>query len=391
MRLYTRGTAYVTRHAHAIAGGIAVAMLAPWAASIVGIIALHDAASDLILWPAIAAFVLSGWLLAARMPRNSVGWLLLLTAVGLSFMPWSVLSSWMLNNGIGAGKWTAGLSNASFVFIVGGLGLLLPLAFPDGGLPSRHRWWRIVLWCDLGYMFFASFNLFDTEPLHLPALHQQVANPFVTSWVTPALGALIGACVPMLMVGFAGSFSAIVVRWRAAGAAERAQMKWVILALVLAPVPFLLHDYAQHISDTTMVIVVPLVPVAVTVSVLRYRLYDIDRIISRAVGYLLITGLLVGVYIGCIAIADLLLPVGSSVGVAASTLAAAALFQPVRRRVQVRVDRRFNRERFDGARTIDAFALRLRDEVDPDVVRADLLTVATRAVQPVNVSLWMAP
>ena len=382
--------AYAVRHASIVAGTAAVVMLLSWAASIVGVFALHDSASDLILWPAIASFVVSGWVLAVRLPHNSVGWLLLMTAVGLNFLPWSVLSAWMIRDGIGVGRWTGALSNASFVLDVGGLGLLLPLLFPDGRLPSRQWWWRVVLVCDVGYMLFASFNLFQPGPLDMPALDAKVQNPFVVGWLTPSLDPLITLCVPMMLIGFLGSFGSLIVRWRASGPAHRAQMKWVMLALVLAPVPFVVHDYAMSLSNVLFTFVLPLVPIAIAVSVLKYRLYDIDRIVSRAVAYLLVTGLLVGVYVACIAIAEAALPVGSSLGVAASTLAVAALFQPVRRRIQAAVDHRFNRQRYDAARTIDAFAVRLRDEVDPDVVRHDLLDVASHAIQPASISLWVA-
>jgi hypothetical protein len=130
--------------------------------------------------------------------------------------------------------------------------------------------------------------------------------------------------------------------------------------------------------------------VAVAVAVLRYRLYDVDRVISRTLSYAAVTGLLVATYVGCVALSTRALPFSSSIGVAASTLAVAALFTPMRRRVQMAVDHRFNRARYDAARTVDAFALRLRDEVDPDLVRADLLAVTTSAIQPATVSLWVA-
>jgi hypothetical protein len=290
---------------------------------------------------------------------------------------------------VSAGRWIGAFGGTLFVFIVGGLALLLPLMFPDGRLPSSRRGWRVVLWCDLGYMVFASFNIFDRAPLDLPTLHGKVPNPLATATLTH-LTALIVLCIPMLFIGFAGSLMSMFVRWRRADLGQREQLKWVFVALVLSLVPFILNDTAPAASDVAFTFILPLVPIAVAVSVLRYRLYDIDRIVSRAVSYLLITGLLAGVYVACIAVIELLLPGGSSVGVAASTLAAAALFQPLRRRVQRGVDRRFNRSQYDAARTVDAFAVRLRDEVDPDVVQHDLLDVTARAVQPVSISLWVA-
>ncbi|HEU5034846.1 MAG TPA: hypothetical protein VFT62_08845 [Mycobacteriales bacterium] len=378
---------WVVRHAGVVAAVPAVIMLASIVASVPAVVSLGLSLDDVVLWPAITAFICCGWLLAARRPANAVGWLLLMTAAGLNFLPWSVLSAWLLEHGVSAAKWSAGLSGASFVLNVGGLGLLLPLLFPDGRLPSQRRWWRIVLAADLGYMLFASVNLFQPGPVDLPG-HVKVANPFGVHHKA-VVGAVILCALPMLLIGFAGAFSAIVARWRQSDPAQRAQMKWVTASLVLAPVPFMVHDWWAAADNTVTLVAFPLVPITIAVSVLRYRLYEIDRIVSRAVSYLLVTGLLVGVYVGCVALLTSLLSFGSSVGVAASTLAAAALFQPLRRRVQHRVDRRFNREGYDAARTIDAFAGRLRDEIDPDLVRGDLLAVAASAIQPATVSLWV--
>jgi hypothetical protein len=378
----------VRRHSTLTASIPAGVMFASLLLSVAGVLAIHLSLTDLILWPAVGSFVVSGWVLAARRPENAVGWLLLLTAVGLSFLPWTVLSLWMIQDGLDLGRWTGGLSGAAFVFDVGGLGLLLPLTFPDGRLPSGRKWWRVVLWADLLYMVFAVANLFDTAPLSLAGRHVG-PNPWALPHDKTLVSVLISMCVPCLMIGFVGSFASLIVRWRRADATQRAQMKWVILALLLAPLPFILHDWWLAGSDVLMVVILPLVPIAVAVSVLRYRLYEIDRVLSRTVAYLLVTGVLVGGYVGAVAITDRVLGFSSEFAVAASTLAAAALFRPLVRRVQRSVDRRFNRERYDAARTVDAFAVRLRDEVDADVVRADLLAVAAKAMQPSTMSLWV--
>jgi hypothetical protein len=138
-------------------------------------------------------------------------------------------------------------------------------------------------------------------------------------------------------------------------------------------------------------IVTPLIPAAVGIAILKYRLYDIDRLISRTLGYAIVTGLLVGLYAGLVLLATEVLSITSPVAVAASTLAAAALFTPLRRRVQRVVDRRFNRVRYDADQTVAAFAARLRDAVDLDAVRSDLLAVVTTAVEPAHMSVWTAP
>ena len=131
-------------------------------------------------------------------------------------------------------------------------------------------------------------------------------------------------------------------------------------------------------------------PVAITVGILKYRLYEIDRIISRTLAYAIVTGLLVGVYAGMVLLATRVLSVHTPVAVAASTLAAAALFSPLRRRVQRAVDRRFNRARYDADQTVAAFAARLKDAVELDAVQADLVTVAAAALEPTHASVWMS-
>ena len=137
--------------------------------------------------------------------------------------------------------------------------------------------------------------------------------------------------------------------------------------------------------------VFPLIPVAVGIAILKYRLYDIDRLISRTLAYAIVTALLVGLYAGLVLLAVRVLSITSPVAVAASTLAAAALFSPLRRRVQRVVDRRFNRVRYDADQTVAAFAARLRDTVDLDAMRSDLLTVVNTAVEPAHVSVWTVP
>jgi hypothetical protein len=130
-------------------------------------------------------------------------------------------------------------------------------------------------------------------------------------------------------------------------------------------------------------------PVSIGVAILKYRLYDIDRIISRTLAYALVTGLLVGVYAGLVLLATQVLKIHGTVAVAAATLAAAALFNPLRRRVQRAVDRRFNRARYDADQTIAAFASRLQDAVDLDAVRDDLAGVVQKALEPAHISVWM--
>ena len=160
----------------------------------------------------------------------------------------------------------------------------------------------------------------------------------------------------------------------------------VVLALVLGPSSFGDSIWGQLLLATPVITMV----VAVFLAVVRYRLYDIDRVISRTVSYVVVTGVVIGSYVGMVALIETVLGFSSSIAVAVSTLAAAAAFQPLRRRVQRGVDRRFDRAAYDARRTAEAFAQRLRDEVDPDVVTSDLIEVTSRAIQPTSISLWVA-
>jgi DNA integrity scanning protein DisA with diadenylate cyclase activity len=145
---------------------------------------------------------------------------------------------------------------------------------------------------------------------------------------------------------------------------------------------------AQGLLNTASAVAIAVLPACLGVAILRYRLYDIDRIISRTLAYTIVTGLLVGVYAGLVLLATQVLSITSPVAVAAATLATAALFNPVRRRVQRAVDRRFNRARYDADRTVEAFAARLQDSVDLAAVQADLASVVHRALEPAHVTLW---
>ena len=160
----------------------------------------------------------------------------------------------------------------------------------------------------------------------------------------------------------------------------------MIVVAVLAQIPIA----STNLQNAISIGAVALVPVAIGIAVLKYRLYDIDRVISRTVAYAIVTGLLVGIYAGLVLLATQVLRFSSAVAVAASTLAAAALFSPVRRWVQRAVDRRFNRARYDADQTVAVFAARLKDAVNLDAVRDDLAGVVHQALEPAHVSVWIS-
>jgi hypothetical protein len=205
-----------------------------------------------------------------------------------------------------------------------------------------------------------------------------------TAWVSR-----VNALFPALLVFWPVFAVRLVLSWRGASEDRRRQLKWLMAGSTAAVAGFVISNMVPALDPGAIAVGVGVVlPVCLGVAILKYRLYDIDRIISRTLAYAIVTGLLVGVYAGLVLLATQVLGVHSTVAVAASTLAAAALFNPVRRRVQQAVDRRFNRARYDADRTVAAFAARLNDAVDPDAVRADLAAVVHQALEPAHLSVW---
>jgi hypothetical protein len=200
---------------------------------------------------------------------------------------------------------------------------------------------------------------------------------------------------PLLALGWLVSVAAQVLSYRRASGERRQQLKWLLAGSVLggASLAFtaqnvLGHSVAARILAGVAFLGILAIPVSIGVAVMKYRLYDIDRVISRTLAYAIVTGVLAGVYAGLVLLATQVFRVHAPVAVAAATLAAAALFAPVRRRVQRRVDRRFNRARYDADQTVAAFAARLKDAVDLDTVREDLARVVQAALEPAHVSMW---
>jgi hypothetical protein len=212
-------------------------------------------------------------------------------------------------------------------------------------------------------------------------------------------GALRVANQVALLVGvltvLAGAAS-LVVRFRHARGIERQQLQWVALAAALTGLSILATAVLIAVGEVNLgawasVFGVAFLPLATGAAILRYRLYDVDRIVSRTLGYGLLTVLLGLGYTGVVLGLGRLLPDSSTLAVAAATLAMAAIFQPARRRIQQAVDRRFNRRRHDAARVIEGFGARLRDQVDLDTLTGELLAVATQTMQPTRAWLWLRP
>jgi hypothetical protein len=337
----------------------------------------------------IASFATVGALLAWKRPGNRIGWLM--SAVGLVYAIGAVgglLSD--VQRTLTATNWVG------WIWLFGiGLAVYVVLLFPTGTLPSPR--WRPVAWtAGLGLAAWILGNAFAPTIFTNSSTGR---NPIgVTGPAGHIFTVLAGAGGALIAVSGVAAIASVAVRYRRAGTIERAQLKWLVYAgglIVLALAGEVLAarimgpgDATNNLQNAITTGAVALVPLAIGIAVLRYRLYDIDRIISRTLAYAIVTGLLIGLYAGLVLLATQVLGIHSAVAVAAATLAAAALFNPVRRRVQHRMDRRFNRARYDAETTVAAFAARLKDAVDLDTVRADLAGVVQTALEPAHVWVW---
>jgi hypothetical protein len=270
----------------------------------------------------------------------------------------------------------------------------LLVLFPGGHPPSPR--WRWVLWLAGIGLVLAVIGALAWWPLRGAALLR--VHP-------PQPGGLLGMVYTVAswgpVVAALAAVASLVVRFRRAHGAERQQLKWLASAGVLVVLCFFVPAAvaeavgSELVGDLVFAALVAPVPVAVGVAILQHHLYDIDRLISRTLVYGLLTALLGGVYAGAVLVLGQVFGGAgretTSWAVAAATLAVAALFQPARRRIQAIVDRRFNRRKYNAARTIEAFSARLRDKVDLDALAAELLTVANQTMQPTTVSLWLRP
>jgi hypothetical protein len=345
-------------------------------------------------------FPLVGALVATRQPHNPLGWIF--CAIGLSQAlvgfanEYAVYALWTAPGSLPAGSFMAWLTS----WIWGpGTGLLLTyllLLFPDGRLPSPR--WRPVAWLSAVPIALVCGPIAILNwPLRGPAL----VKPGEFSAPDPGALALVGGVMASLLVvcGLA-CVVALVLRFRRSRGVERQQLKWFVFAGAITFTGWWVSDQLGArgvqlpLAGLLYGLVIAAIPVAAGIAILRYHLYEIDRLISRTLVYAALTVILGVVYTGAVVLlGQALNPQGgdSPLAVAASTLLVAALFQPARRRIQAAVDRRFNRRRYDAAKTIQAFTARLRDEIDLDTLLAELLAVVDQTMQPTTASLWLRP
>jgi len=345
-------------------------------------------------------FAAVGWLIAVRQPRNAMGWLLLAAGVliGLNFAA-SDYTMLVYRQGdhlpLGAlalllqPSWAPGI--VSF-----GLAVLL---FPDGRLPSPKLRWVLRVYLAVGAVWWGG-----TVAITIGAVvggHPQVDSTGNLVNIDDPHGATawwgivqIVFFVLLVAVGV-GSLAGQVVRFRRSTGERHQQLKWLLSGIVVAMPGLALSIVFGNATGFFAVVggfgfaFVAALPLGIGVAVMRYRLFDIDRLISRTLAYGAVTALLAGAYVGLVLLATRELAFSSEVAVAVSTLAAAAAFNPVRRRVQHLVDRRFNRARYDADLIVAAFAARLQDATDPGATTLDLSATVQRALEPAHLSLWI--
>jgi hypothetical protein len=338
---------------------------------------------DILMLP----FAIVGFIVARKQPRNPIGWIMLALApifeLSADAGMYSVFVYHLGHTNLPLGRLAVALTQLWVALIV-----LLPLPimlFPDGRIESRR--WRWALWV---YVAVCALILISTAIADVGAFtdrHIQVdSTGELTAYNQNAghdLAALLFPVYALLALAFV---IRQVFAYRHAKAERREQLKWLMAGGTIGIVA--LASTLTFGAGAGFVGIIA-VPVGIGIGILKYRLYDIDRLISRTLSYAIVTGLLVGIYIGMVTLATRELPLSSPIGVAASTLTVAALFSPLRRRAQRLVDRRFNRARYDADATIAAFAGRLRDEVDLERVQHDLLDVVRRSVEPSHVAVWV--
>jgi hypothetical protein len=338
-----------------------------------------------------------GAVVASRRPDHRVGWLLV--ALGLALAATLFAFSYTRYGlvarpgALPAADYLAGFANGAVVLYLSLTGWILLLA-PTGTLPSpRWRWWARLQLAAVVLAFLTAV----AEPRPLYPEYPEIGNPLgVAALASMPLTAAFPVGALLLLVGLPVGAVSLLLRFRRARGLERLQLRWLAvgaalaaLALVVSLTALVVEDSDGFVFQAALGVCAMVLPLATGAAILRYRLYDLDRIVSRTLAYGLLTVLLGGGYAVVVLGLGQLLGRDSSLVVAAATLAVAALFQPARRRIQAAVDRRFNRRRHDATRIIEGFGTRLRDQVDLTTLTGELLAVVDQTMQPTQTSLWL--
>lgn len=346
------------------------------------------------------AFVVLGAVVVSRRAAGVVGWLMITAGAGFAVYDAASVYAYQglvaqPGSLVGA-QWAARLATWVWVLPFSAAFFFLPLLFPNGRPPSPR--WRPLLYAMVTVSVVQLLvQPFRPGPLLVadPVTNVDVAvgpNPLGSAALVPLLplyDAVINVSFFPILVALAAS---VVMRYRRASGDERYQLRWFLFAVAVLPIGFALSALSggNVVVNVVSALATAGVPIAIGVAVLRYRLYDIDRIISRTVTYAAVSGVLAVVYAGVVILPSALFGLQSDLLVAAATLAAAGAFVPVRRRIQAAVDRRFNRARYDAQRVVERFSARVRDDLDLEAVAADLRGAVASTVQPTHVTLWLS-
>ncbi len=348
------------------------------------------------------SFATVGALVASRQPRNAIGWIFCalgvcnsLAAASQGYAIYALLTGPAYLPGGAVANWLSSLLAGPIVFAMFALVLLL---FPDGRPLSSS--WRAVVWLDLAAIALIFGFAFKPGPLDTSLLDAD--NPFGIKGAGALFEALGIVGIFLALAAAATGAVSLVLRLRRSRGDERQQLKWFAFAgavfcaaFATGPVLWSLPPSSGFgwIWTVLFLSAVSTIPAAAGVAILRYRLYDIDVIINRTLVYGSLTVMLVGIYLGAVISLQYAFRAAtgqeSTLAIVASTLAIAALFNPLRRRIQGFIDRRFYRRKYDAARTLAAFSARLRDETDLDTLNEDLASVVDETLQPAHVSLWL--
>jgi hypothetical protein len=343
----------------------------------------------------IVVIAIVGLVVVGHQPHNPVGWLLCGEAMFILLSIAAGAGASLLYTHGHQGLPVAGpavlVLSQMFNYSLAGFPVVI-LLFPDGRLPSRR--WRWALGAYLAVVAAAALATVIATAV-IAAQHHAVLNGIgnltslgrgSTAWVVPVQ--------TVFFVTTAGFWLAAVGRqaltWRSSTGERRQQLKWLASGAAACGIFGIWAVATNSALWEVLILGFAALPLSIGVGILKYRLYEIDRIISRTLAYAIVTGLLVGVYAGLVLLATRVLTVHTPVAVAAATLAAAALFAPLRRRVQRVVDRRFNRARYNADRTVAAFSARLQGAVELETVKTDLASAVQAALEPAHVSVWVA-
>jgi hypothetical protein len=344
-----------------------------------------------------------GAIVASRRPENPVGWLLCLYGLAQGIYHFSaqyaIYALLAQPDSLPAGEAFAWVYSWLLPIIIG-LSVFLILLFPTGRLPSRR--WRWVTWPTVAFILVVAVSdAFSPGPVGGLG---PIRNPLgIEGFSNLVYNSILFNVVPLVLLVAAAS--SVFVRSRRTIGVERQQIKWfayaaaaTVIGLVLAyGIPGMMDVplWFERIGYAILLVLIPAIPISIGIAILRYRLYDIDILINRTLVYGTLTATLVGVYFGGIVVLQrvfvLLTGQRYTLAVVASTLAIAALFNPLRRRIQSFVDRRFYRRKYDARKTLETFSAKLRDETDLQTLNNELVGVVRETLQPAHVSLWLRP